>query len=53
MAPKRRVGQPLVEWLKETRLSTEEAYKAVAVLFVLTIFATALAKVLITALLAV
>lgn len=51
--PKRREGQPLVEWLKETRLSTEEAYKAVAVLFVLTIFATALAKVLITALLAV
>lgn len=51
--PKRQEGQPLIEWLKETRLSTEDAYKAVVVLFAATIAVTLIAKLLISALLAV
>lgn len=51
--PQRRDGQPLIEWLKETRLETEDAYKAILVLFVATVIATILAKVLISAVLAV
>lgn len=51
--PKRREGQPLIEWLKETRLSTEEAYKAIALLFLATLVVTLVAKALISAVLAV
>ncbi len=51
--PKRREGQPLIEWLKETRLSTEEAYKAIALLFLATLAVTLVAKALISAVLAV
>lgn len=51
--PPRREGQPLIEWLRETRLDAENAYKAIAVLFVSTVIVTILAKVLISAILAV
>lgn len=51
--PKRREGQPLIEWLKETRLSTEEAYKAIVLLFLATLVVTIVAKALISAVLAV
>lgn len=51
--PKRREGQPIIEWIKETRLSTEEAYKAIVVLFLATLVVTLVAKALISAVLAV
>lgn len=51
--PKRREGQPLIEWLKETRLTTEEAYKAIVLLFLATLVVTIVAKALISAVLAV
>lgn len=51
--PKRREGQPIIEWLKETRLSTEEAYKAIVFLFLATLIVTLVAKALISAVLAV
>lgn len=51
--PKRREGQPLIEWLKDTRLTTEEAYKAIVLLFLATLVVTIVAKALISAVLAV
>lgn len=51
--PKRREGQPIIEWIKETRLSTEEAYKAIVVLFLATLVVTLVAKALISVVLAV